>query len=129
MNIRKIVIGQKVNPAKKERAKEFRRNPTSAERILWFYLRSRKMAGYKFRRQQVIAGFIVDFYCHELGLIIEVDGGIHHARKVYDAERDRIIQSRGLTVIRITNDNIQNELYPTLLYLRETCIKLKSSNS
>ena len=125
MNTRKIVIGQKVNPTKKERAKEFRRNPTSAEKILWFYLRSRKMAGYKFRRQQVIDGFIVDFYCHELGLIIEVDGRIHHARKVYDAERDRIIQSRGLTVIRITNENIQNELYPTLLFLREKCFQLQ----
>ncbi len=125
MNTRKIVISQKVNPAKKERAKEFRRNPTSAEKILWFYLRSRKMAGCKFRRQQVIDGFIADFYCHELGLIIEVDGGIHHAQKSYDAERDRIIQSRGLTVIRVTNENIQNELHPTLLYLRETCIKLQ----
>jgi hypothetical protein len=69
---RNIVGGQKVNPVKKERARELRRDMTPEEKILWHYLRNRQMAGFKFRRQQVIDGFITDYYCHEIGMILEI---------------------------------------------------------
>ena len=124
MNSRNIVYGQQVSPAKKERARELRREMTPEEKILWHYLRGRNMSGFKFRRQQVIDGFIADYYCHEIGLILEIDGGIHETQKDYDTERDRIIQSRGLNVYRITNGDIRKNLYATLSHLRKTCLEL-----
>lgn len=65
MPTRNIVIGQKVDQAKVERAKELRKNLTPEERILWQRLRANRLDGWHFRRQQIIDGFIVDFYCHK----------------------------------------------------------------
>jgi very-short-patch-repair endonuclease len=124
MNSRNIVGGQRVSPVKKELARELRQDMTLEEKILWHYLRGRNLAGFKFRRQQVIDGFIVDFYCHEAGLILEIDGGIHEKQKGYDVARDRIIASRGLVILRITNESIRNELYDTLAYIRKICKEL-----
>jgi very-short-patch-repair endonuclease len=76
MHVQNIIPGQKINPEKLERARELRREITSAEKMLWLELRENKL-GAHFRRQQIIAGFIVDFYCHSASLAIEVDGGIH----------------------------------------------------
>lgn len=81
-----IVIGQKVDPEKAARAKELRREMTAAEKILWGYLRANRLDGFHFRRQQVIAGFIVDFYCHPAGLAIELDGPVHANQVEYDRE-------------------------------------------
>ncbi len=72
-----IVIGQKVSPSKVERTKEFRRQMTPEEKILWQRLRANRLNGLHFRRQQIIDGFIVDFYCHSAGVVVEVDGEIH----------------------------------------------------
>jgi very-short-patch-repair endonuclease len=91
-----------------------RKNSTPSERIVWELLRKRKTGGYKFLRQHpVICSidgdwveyFIPDFYCAELKLIIEVDGGIHAFQKDYDRERDGKLKNKGLTVIRINNDD------------------------
>jgi very-short-patch-repair endonuclease len=76
MPIQNIVHGQRVTKEKLQRAKELRREMTPAEKILWQELRANKV-GVHFRRQQVIAGFIVDFYCHKASLVIEVDRDIH----------------------------------------------------
>lgn len=76
------------DPVKITRAKELRRDMTPEERVLWQELRLLRQRGYAFRRQQVIAGFIVDFYCHNAALVVEVDGGIHDQQQEYDAERD-----------------------------------------
>jgi very-short-patch-repair endonuclease len=73
----KIVLKQRINPVKLDRAKEFRRNMTPEEKILWECLRGNKLNGLHFRRQQVIEGYIVDFYCHTARLDVEVDGKIH----------------------------------------------------
>jgi len=86
---------------------------TPEERILWCYLRNSAL-GFKFRRQQIIDGFIADFYCHAVGLVIEVDGGIHEMQKEYDEARDQIIQTRGLQVLRVSNEVIRNNLYNTI---------------
>jgi very-short-patch-repair endonuclease len=72
----------------------------------------------------VIDGFIVDFYCHAVGLVIEVDGGIHQTQKDYDSARERIIQTRGLSVLHITNEDIHNDLYNTISQIRDTCMNL-----
>ncbi len=72
-----IVTGQIVSPEKLKRAKELRRNMTPAERRIWKHLRANQLDGWHFRRQQIIDGFIVDFYCHKAKLVIEIDGPIH----------------------------------------------------
>ena len=77
MSARNIIVGQAVDSVKVERSKELRKEMTPAEKILWGQLRGRRLRGLHFRRQQVIEGFIVDFYCHAAGIVVEVDGPIH----------------------------------------------------
>lgn len=91
-------------------ARENRKNPTPAEKKIWNdVLRMRQFADYKFLRQKPIDNYIVDFYCSELRLVIEIDGNSHAETVEYDAERTRVLQSLGLTVLRYTNDDlIQN---------------------
>ncbi len=79
-----IIILQKISPQKISRAKELRKNMTSSEKRLWEQLRGNRLKGYHFRRQQVIGEYIVDFYCHKLSLIFEVDGDIHQNQQDYD---------------------------------------------
>jgi very-short-patch-repair endonuclease len=98
------------------RARELRSNMTRAEIILWSRLRSKKVNGYKFRRQQPIFDYIVDFYCNELKLIIEVDGEIHslNEKPKYDLKRDNILKINGYHIIRLTNFEIETELNSTI---------------
>ncbi len=95
---------------KRELARNLRRGMTLAEKRLWQCLRSSRLDGFHFRRQQVIDGFVADFYCHGAGLVVELDGPIHERRADYDAERDRILGSRGLVVMRIANHRVIQEL-------------------
>jgi very-short-patch-repair endonuclease len=67
-----------------------------------------QLEGLHFRRQQVIHGFIADFYCEALNLVVEIDGGIHETQKDYDQLRDHIIKAHGITVIRFANDEVVN---------------------
>jgi very-short-patch-repair endonuclease len=89
-------------------ARRYRRQPTPAEAAAWLLLRGRKILGLKFRRQQVIAGFVVDFYCASLRLVIELDGGIHDdpVRAEYDLLRTQILSTLAIDVLRIRNDQI-----------------------
>ncbi len=96
------------NPQLVERAKELRKNMTPAEKKLWNdYLKT-----FKFRvlRQRPVDNFIVDFYCANLKLVIEVDGDSHFTNeaKDYDAERTQILEGYGLKVIRFTNEDVLN---------------------
>jgi very-short-patch-repair endonuclease len=94
------------------RARELRSNMTRAEIILWSRLRSKKVNGYKFRRQQPIFDYIVDFYCNELKLIIEVDGEIHslNEKPKYDLKRDNILKINGYHIIRLSNLEVETEI-------------------
>src|SRR6267154_46572 len=109
-----IVIGQRLEETKVVRAKQLRRQMTPAERVLWQALRSNRLSGFHFRRQQVIDGFIVDFYCHAAALIVEVDGSIHADQADYDAERDRILASRGFRILRVTNEQVMGAMAEVL---------------
>jgi very-short-patch-repair endonuclease len=109
-----IVVGQRIDAAKVEQSKIFRRHMTPAERVLWEALRRNSMAGLHFRRQQVIAGFIVDFYCHAAGLAVEVDGPAHEMRAEYDAERDSILATLGIRVMRLKNEEVLDDLTSAL---------------
>ena len=86
-------------------AREHRNNSTPAEEILWNYLKT-KPFGIKFRRQHPYSIYILDFYCHSLKLVIEVDGSIHNLKEIKnnDIERQRLLEKDGLRVVRFTND-------------------------
>jgi very-short-patch-repair endonuclease len=95
-----------------KRARFLRSNMTQAEVILWSRLRSKKIDGFKFRRQQPIFDYIVDFYCDKLKLIIEVDGEIHSLSEnvSYDSRRDNILKINGYHIIRLSNLEIETEI-------------------
>ena len=109
MPVKNIIPGQSVTKEKLQRAKELRREMTPAEKILWEELRANKL-GVHFRRQQVIQGFIVDFYCHKAGLVIEVDGDIHDLQKEEDERREKVLSALGLRVVRFRNDEVMRNL-------------------
>ena len=92
------------------RAKELRQQQTPAEEIIWLFLRGRRLRNAKFRRQHNIGRFIVDFYCHEARLVVELDGKIHSKQKERDAERDAWMIASGLTVLRFENKAVWNHL-------------------
>lgn len=87
-------------------ARQLRSNLTDAERRLWQTLRRRQLAGVKFRRQQPIGDFIVDFVCFECRLIVEVDGGQHVEQSHYDDVRTRWLEDRGYRVLRFWNNDV-----------------------
>jgi very-short-patch-repair endonuclease len=95
---------------KRELAKQFRKSMTPSEKLIWNKLRDRRLLGYRFRRQQVILGFIVDFYCHELKFVIEIDGQIHKQQKDYDHEREMILLKNNISVLRITNREVETQM-------------------
>ena len=121
MRSHNIVIGQKIGPGKAERAKELRHTMTPQEAVLWRCLRADRFHGLHFRRQQVIDGFIVDFYSHGVGLVVEVDGGAHRGREAYGTERDRVLAQRELRVLRVTNDDVERRVGPTLDRIADAC--------
>ncbi len=88
------------------RAKELRSNLTDAERLLWHRLRSRRLAGFKFRRQVSIGPYVVDFVCWSAQLIVEADGGQHSTRTEYDRRRDAYLRRQGFSVLRFWNNEV-----------------------
>jgi very-short-patch-repair endonuclease len=88
----------------KDAIREQRKQPTPAEAALWDILRDRRCLGFKFRRQHAIGPYIVDFYCAEAGLVIEVDGPIHDRQTENDAGRTEFLEARGLSVLRFNNE-------------------------
>ena len=109
MPVKNIIPGQTVTKEKLQRSKELRREMTPAEKTLWQELRANKL-GVHFRRQQVIAGFIVDFYCHKAGLVIEVDGDIHDLQQEEDARREKVLSEMGLRMVRFQNEEVMKNL-------------------
>jgi very-short-patch-repair endonuclease len=118
MPVKNIIPGQTVTKEKLERARELRSEMTPAEKILWQELRGNKL-GVHFRRQQVIAGFIVDFYCHKADLVIELDGSVHDEQVEEDAQRDKVLKEMGLRIVRIRNEEIVRDLSAVLGKIRE----------
>lgn len=118
MPVKNIIPGQKVTKEKLQRAKELRREMTPAEKLLWNELRANKL-GVHFRRQQVIAGFIVDFYCHKVGLVVEVDGDIHDLQQEEDARREKALLELGLRIVRFRNGKVLKNLYTVVEKIRK----------
>jgi very-short-patch-repair endonuclease len=92
-------------------ARRLRRNATIPERMLWNRLRGGSLAGLKFRRQQPIGPYIVDFYCHEVALVVEVDGRSHDDRGNEDSRREVFLrEQQRLQVLRVSNDDVLKEM-------------------
>jgi very-short-patch-repair endonuclease len=87
-----------------------RKESTSQGKKVWDALRNRRFMNLKFRRQHVIEGFIVDFYCHQLKLAIKIDGAVHDRQKDYDDLRQQLIENEGIRFIRITNIDIDKNV-------------------
>ena len=92
------------------RARELRKQLTEAEKTLWRHLRLRQIGGYKFRRQQPLGPYVVDFVCFEKQLIVELDGGHHSEQLAYDADRTAWLGSQGYRVLRFWNHQILGEI-------------------
>ncbi|WP_298188320.1 DUF559 domain-containing protein [Metallibacterium sp.] len=92
-------------------ARELRRRTTDAEALLWRLLRNRHMAGAKFRRQHPLSPYVLDFYCHDAGLAVELDGGQHNeaAGRRHDARRDAFLAQKGIRVLRFWNHEVLNQ--------------------
>lgn len=91
----------------KQRARELRKDLTEPEQILWKQLRGSQL-GFRFRRQQPLGEYILDFYCPSLRLAVVVDGTSHHDRKDYDDRRDAFIEGQGIRVVRVWNMEVQD---------------------
>ena len=102
------------NPELRAYARILRKNSTLPEVILWQHIRKRAF-GIQFHRQVPMLDYIVDFYCHEIGLAIEVDGSSHDHKFLYDARRQGRLEQEGLQFLRFTNDEILNDLFNVLL--------------
>ncbi|MCQ0112049.1 endonuclease domain-containing protein [Zhouia sp. CL16] len=108
-------------PESFSKAKLLRERMTKAENMLWDVLRDKKFMGYKFRRQHPIQNYIVDFYCHELKMVIEVDGDYHNSKeqKCLDKEREEEIVFQGLRIIRFTNQQVISNIANVLDWLKD----------
>jgi very-short-patch-repair endonuclease len=107
----------KINP----HARRLRREATDAERRLWYYLRNRRLGGFKFRQQETIGACIADFACVESRLIVEADGGQHSDTR--DAARTEYLESLGWHVLRIWNNDILQRTDAVLEVILETCLE------
>ena len=88
-------------------ARELRKNQTDAERYFWSnVLKKPPFDHLRWNRQKPLARFIADFYCAKLQLVIEIDGSVHDQQKAYDRARDQVLNHRGITIIRFTNDDV-----------------------
>ncbi len=110
--------------------RELRHPQTPAEATLWYALRDRNL-GYKFRRQHPIQKFIIDFYCAQVKLCVEIDGASHLEREQaeYDAARTDFLQELGYRVIRFTNDDVRNHIHSVVDAILEEIKRLTTPSS
>jgi len=98
------------DPKLKELARELRNNSTLSEVLLWKVLKGKQMCGYDFHRQKPIDKYIVDFYCPDLLLAIEIDGVSHFGKAEYDEQRQRRLESLGVRFLRFTDSDVKTNL-------------------
>ena len=109
------------------KAQFLRRNETKAEKLLWEKLRNNQLEGLKFRRQHPVNIYIADFYCHELKLVIEVDGDYHNQeeQKQKDEVRTEVLRLNGLKIIRFKNEEVEQDINQVLTTIKNKIEQLK----
>ncbi|MEB3040390.1 endonuclease domain-containing protein [Capnocytophaga gingivalis] len=113
------------NPKLREFARQLRNNSTLSEVLLWKQIKG-KALGVEFKRQVPMLEYIVDFYCQEIGLAIEVDGNIHDFRYLEDTQRQQEIEKYGVIFIRFSNEEIKNNMFSVILSLESKIEELKA---
>ena len=108
------VINRQYSQQTLQNAKTLRQNQTNAEGLLWHYLRNKQLDGHKFRRQQPIGSYIVDFACLPRKLIVELDGGQHARQKTYDEKRDTFLKDKGYRILRFWNNEVFENCFGVL---------------
>src|SRR5215471_840383 len=116
----RLALGQPTNPELLRRAAELRRHMTPEERIVWQELRGNRL-GVHFRRQQPLAPYIVDFYCHQARLVVEIDGSPHRQQQGYDRLRDAYLARFGIRVLRLANHSVRDDLPSVIYAIRDAC--------
>jgi len=106
------------------RARDLRQTPTRAEKIIWQFLRRKRIGSLKWRRQQPVGSFIVDFYCPELKLVIELDGASHADKGQQDTVRQSYLEEQGLTVLRFLNGHVYQRKEDVFNTIRHVCISM-----
>ncbi len=109
----------------KQNAKALRVNQTPPEAILWKQLRGRRLGGFKFRRQYPIGRFIVDFYCHETRLVVELDGSSHEDQVEYDLRRSKWLAENQLHIMRFSNQQLGRNLEGVCQMILVECVRLR----
>jgi very-short-patch-repair endonuclease len=125
-----MAVNRKIIPYNaelKSLAKELRRNMTLSEVLLWNELKQNKMGGYDFDRQRPIGNFIVDFYCKELSLAIEIDGDTHIYRYEYDDERQRSLEKLGVHFLRFEDIEVKKNMNNVLRVIEDWIRKNKTN--
>ena len=105
-------------------AKILRKRPTEAEKFMWRYLRSKQLEGLKFRRQEPIGNYVVDFVCYEKKIIVEIDGGQHCAER--DGNRNRWLESQDFKILRFWNTEVLKNAQGVWEVIRKNCLSCDS---
>ncbi len=100
------------NPVLKEYARKLRNNSTNSEILLWMQMRNKQLSGYDFDRQRPIDNYIIDFFCHDLMLAIEIDGVTHEWEevKIKDAAKDAKMKEMGVTILRFDDNQVKADI-------------------
>lgn len=104
-----------------EKARELRQKSTDAERLLWKHLRAKRLDGLKFRRQEPIGDYIVDFVSFDKRVVVELDGSQHVVRKAEDDQRTRWLSDQGFKVLRFWNNEVLKSIEGVLKVIQENC--------
>ena len=110
------------NPKLKDRARELRQAGNLSEVIFWTEVKNNQFHDIDFDRQRVIGNYIVDFYCKQLGLVIEIDGESHNYKIEYDETREAFLKALGLIIIHFNDIDIKNDMDGVLMYLEKFII-------
>ena len=129
--LREEIANKQVFDVAKETCRVLRKNATFSEKLLWREVRNRKFLGLKFYRQHPLffrwksndRFFVADFYCADRDLVVEINGDIHAQQKDHDALRTHLINTMGVTVVRFTNDEIENDLVNVLAKLKKIALE------
>ncbi len=111
------------NPKLKLLARQLRKNSTLPEVLLWQNIKQRAY-GVQFHRQVPMLNYIADFYCHEIGLVIEIDGDSHDQSFLYDSKRQGELEAYGVSFLRFSNDEVKNNMFSVLLVIEEAVKEL-----
>ena len=106
-------------------ARQLRKNSTLTEVLLWQNIKQRAY-GVQFHRQVPMLNYITDFYCHEIGLVIEIDGSSHDYKVLYDAKRQGELEAYGVTFLRFTNEEVKKNMFSVLLVIEEKVKELSA---